>query len=95
MRLHWLEDALRSRYEQLDYIARDSPAAAVQLDERIERDTERLLTHPRLGRRGRKRGTRELVISHFPFIVVYRVKRSEIEVLRILHGAQRYPSKAD
>lgn len=89
----WLERALRNRYEQLDYIARDNPAAAARLDENIERDTERLLEHPLLGREGRVPGTRELVISHSPFIVVYRVKKKRIEILRILHGAQQYPPR--
>lgn len=91
MTLHWMERALRARYEQLDYIARDNPNAAIQMDERIESETERLLRHPRSGRRGRKRGTRELVISHSPFILVYRIRKNQIEILRILHGSQRYP----
>jgi toxin ParE1/3/4 len=39
-------------------------------------------------------GTRELVISNTPFIAVYRLVGTErIEVLRLLHGAQRWPPK--
>lgn len=91
MTLRWLESALSARYKQLDYIARDNPIAAVEMDERIERDTERLLRHPQSGRKGRKPGTRELVIARSPFILVYRIKRQRIEILRLLHGAQRYP----
>lgn len=91
MILAWLESALRNRYKQLDYIARDNPAAAARLDAHMERDTERLLEHPLLGREGRVPGTRELVVSHSPFILVYRVKKKRIEILRILHGAQLYP----
>jgi toxin ParE1/3/4 len=45
------------------------------------------------GRPGRKRGTRELVISRTPLVVVYRIrpKMQRIEILRVLHGAQRWP----
>jgi toxin ParE1/3/4 len=45
------------------------------------------------GRAGRKKGTRELVISRTPFIVVFRVKSraARIEILRVLHSSRRYP----
>jgi toxin ParE1/3/4 len=47
-----------------------------------------------LGRPGRKRGTRELVVPGTPFIVVYRIQEQEarqIQVIRFLHGAQQWP----
>lgn len=91
MILRWLQSALHNRYDQIDYVALDNPDAALRLDESIERDTERLLQHPKLGRTGRVKGTRELVISHSRFIAVYRIKKDRIEILGILHGAQRYP----
>lgn len=91
MNLRWLDGAIRNRYEQLDYLAKENPDAAVRMDQCIERDTERLLKHPLLGREGRVAGTRELVVSHSPFIVVYRMKKRRIEILRILHGARRSP----
>jgi toxin ParE1/3/4 len=36
--------------------------------------------------------TTELVVVGTPYVVVYRVERSVVLVLRILHGAQRWPS---
>ena len=50
----------------IDYIAEDSPQAAIEQGDEIERQVERLLEHPRLGRPGRVRGTRELVINRTP-----------------------------
>jgi len=44
-----------------------------------------------MGCEGRVEGTRELVIGRSPFIAVYRIKGKRIEILRILHGAQRWP----
>jgi toxin ParE1/3/4 len=75
----------------LDYIAEDDPSAAARIDEAIEHQTDMLAQHPLMGREGRVKGTRELVISRSPFIAVYRVKGKRIEILRILHGAQQWP----
>ena len=41
-------------------------------------------------RAGKKAGTREYVMSRFPFTIVYRVKSSSVEIIRVLHQASRY-----
>lgn len=91
MTVRWLKTATKNRFEQLDFIAADNPTAAIELDEQIERQTDRLAEDPLMGRIGRVKGTRELVINRSPFIAVYRVKRNRVEILRILHGAQEWP----
>lgn len=91
MTIRWLRMATRERFQQLDYVAEDSPAAASRLDEEIESQTEMLAEYPLMGRSGRVKGTREMVIVRTPFIVVYRVKGNRVEILRLLHGAQRWP----
>jgi toxin ParE1/3/4 len=91
MILAWTETALAQRFEQLDHIAQDRPSSAIAMDERIEGSTVHLVDHPELGRRGRVRGTRELVIPGTPFIAVYRVRGERIEILHLLHGAQQWP----
>jgi toxin ParE1/3/4 len=48
-------------------------------------------TRPHLGRPGRKRNTRELVIADLPFLIIYRLRGQAVEILRILHGAQKWP----
>lgn len=95
--LAWTPRAQRDRQAAIDYIARDNPLAALgQLDE-IERQTDMLLQHPRMGRPGRVEGTLELVISQTPFIVVYRLRPQarRIELIRLLHGAQCWPPARD
>ena len=52
---------------------------------------EALATFPNRGRPGRVEGTRELVFTGLPFVAVYRVTDDVLEVIRILHGAQRWP----
>jgi toxin ParE1/3/4 len=89
----WLPRALAGRDAQLDYIAADNVSAAIEQGDRIQHQVNLLADHPAMGRVGRKRGTRELVISRTPFVIVYRVRRStqRVEILRVLHGAQQWP----
>ena len=90
----WLAQAERNRFDQLDHRAEDSPLAAADQDDEIERQVNMLLEQPKLGRPGRVKGTRELVISSTPFVLIYRQKgRLRIEVLRLLHGSQHWPPK--
>lgn len=91
MSIRWLPQAQSNRLEQLDYIAQDKPLAAIGQDEQIERQINMLLAHPKMGRPGRVTGTRELVISGTPFVVIYRLQEQSIEVLRLLHSAQQWP----
>ena len=64
-------------------------AAANRVCRRIYAAIQDLRRHPHTGRPGIEEGTRELVISHLPYIVVYRLEHSEaVEILRIWHGAQ-------
>ncbi len=91
MILVWLPSANVTRDEQLDYIAQDSVLAAIDQDAEIEKQVDMLLDHPNMGRPGRVKTTRELVIGRTSFIVAYRVKGERIEVLRVLHGSQQWP----
>lgn len=50
--------------------------------------------HPGARRQGRLKNTRELVIDGVPFIVIYRehISTNSIEILRVLHDAQQWPT---
>ena len=91
MQVQWTVSAGLDREAAIDYIAQDNLSAALnQLDE-IEGQTDRLADYPKLGRPGRVKGTRELVVNRTPFIVVYRINGEFIQILRVLHGAQQWP----
>ncbi|MCV9910487.1 type II toxin-antitoxin system RelE/ParE family toxin [Brucella sp. HL-2] len=93
MKLVWLTRARADRTDALNYIAEENPRAALsQLDE-IERQTDILINYPDMGRVGRHRGTRELIVNRTPFVIVYRVRprAQRIEILRLLHGARQWP----
>ena len=50
--------------------------------------------NPGAGRQGRLKNTRELVIDGIPFIVIYRevFRKGCIEILRVLHDSQQWPT---
>ena len=52
---------------------------------------QQLANHPSMGRAGRVFGTRELVITHYPYIVPYRIKDDAVEVLRVFHTSRQWP----
>jgi toxin ParE1/3/4 len=92
VRIVWLARALADRDAIVTYIAQDSPRAALEQGDRIQAAVDRLSDNPESGRRGRIPGTREKVVPRTPYVVVYRLSAAEtIEVLRVLHGAQRWP----
>ncbi|MFA5119442.1 MAG: type II toxin-antitoxin system RelE/ParE family toxin [Candidatus Omnitrophota bacterium] len=91
MRVVWLENARAAREAAIEYIAQESLTAALSQLNEIEQQTSRLAEYPQLGRVGRKKGTRELVINRTPFIAIYRIKGGYIQVFRFLHGAQKWP----
>ena len=73
------------------YISQDNPEAARRTVRRLWTAVKSLAEQPEIGRPGRVHGTRELVVSDTPFVVPYRVVGSEIEILRVLHGAGDWP----
>jgi addiction module RelE/StbE family toxin len=93
VRVRWLRRALGNLDEEAEYIARDDPDAAARIVDRIATSVERLATHPALGRTGRVPGTRELMLSGTPYVVAYRVRGETVEILRVFHGARKWPEK--
>ena len=92
MRLRWTRRAERDLDEIAEYIGQDSPAAAARVVlELIDQVEANLLAHPAIGRPGRVLGTRELVIGGLPYLVPYRMREKDIEILRVLHTSRRWP----
>ena len=72
-------------------IAKDNSAAADRIVGEIVSSVQNLARHPALGRIGRLADTREMVVCGSSYIVAYRVRKNDIEILTILHGAQHWP----
>jgi toxin ParE1/3/4 len=52
-----------------------------------------LAEHPGMGRPGRVEDTRELVVTGLPYVVSYIHERDTVTVLRVLHGAMKWPER--
>jgi toxin ParE1/3/4 len=87
----WTEAARGDRWSHITYIAADSPSAAISVGDAIDVAMARLAEFPEIGRPGRVSGTRELVIARTPYVAVYRLFKGGIQIIRLLHGAQRWP----
>ena len=90
--LFWTPEAQQDRNDIYDYIEADNPAAALTLDELFAKNAARLLEHPGLGRIGRVKGTRELVV-HPNYVVIYDLAGEQVRVLRVIHAARQWPSQ--
>ncbi len=92
MNILWSPEAIEDLTFLRSYIAEDDPAAARKVVLHIIHSVQQLLPdNPQMGRPGRVPGTRELVIPKTPFIVPYRLQRNVIQILRVYHGARRWP----
>jgi addiction module RelE/StbE family toxin len=75
-----------------EYIEQDrSLATANRVSRAIYNSIQGLRKAPHRGRPGRIEGTREMVISSLPYVVVYQVFGERLLILNIVHGAQRWP----
>lgn len=92
MRLRWTRLAERDLDQIAEYIGQDSAAAAARVVLELIDQAEILLPkHPALGRPGRVLGTRELVVGQLPYIIAYRVRDKDLEILRVLHTSRAWP----
>ena len=91
MQVIWTEAAISDLTSIRDYIGHDNPEAAELAAVSILNSVEKLETNPLIGRQGRVLGTRELVVTKFPYIIQYRVQGDRVELLRVLHGRQEWP----
>ncbi len=91
MRVEWLPEAQRSLTAQLEWIAERHPWAALDVGDAIHAAVGRLSNYPAMAPSGRVPGTRELAVVGTPYIVVYCIEPSAVVILRVLHGAQRWP----
>ena len=92
-RVKWLKAALRNMEALEAFIVQHDPGAAASVIRSIYGSVMRLERYPAMGRPGRVFGTRELVIPGTPYIVPYRARGKQIEILRVFHSAMRWPDR--
>ena len=94
MRVIWTPEALQDRTDVWDYIAEDNLRAAARMDALFSDAAARLADHPKLGRSGKIRGTREL-IPHESYRLVYEISGETVWMLALVHAARQWPLVRD
>lgn len=89
-RVRWSRRALSDVDRIARHIAADNPAAANALTTAVRERVARLAAFPLLGRIGALDDTRELVV-HRNYLVTYRVRAGEVQVLQVWHVARNRP----
>lgn len=77
------------------YILERNPEAAVRVYEAVVGQAHDLADFPGRARPGRVPGTRELVITGYPYIVVFELTADEVVILHVNHSRQQWPRDED
>jgi toxin ParE1/3/4 len=77
------------------YIAEESEQNALLVEARIHESAKLLSLMPACGRPGRVPTTRELIVLRTPYILAYRLLPDRVRILRVYHGARRWPARFD
>ena len=88
----WLRKAALNLEDAHDHLAKENSRVAQEFVLEVYRLVHLLVDQPAMGRPGRVPGTRELVLQPYPFLIPYRVKGEEIQILRVFHTRLRLPS---
>jgi toxin ParE1/3/4 len=91
LKIIWSAASVRHLQETFDFLEGESAGMAIATRRRILDTAKRLGQMPYSGRIGRVNGTREAVVPHTPFILVYEVSAKAVQILGIWHGARLWP----
>ena len=91
MHIRWTPPAAADLQTINDYLKTRHPQHRQPTMRRLYDRIRALKDTPYVGRRGRIEGTRELLFTPLPYVVVYRVVEETIEVWRIFHTSQDRP----
>jgi plasmid stabilization system protein ParE len=90
----WSREALDDVKKQVAFIARDNPAAARHVADRI-RDAGKALGDMATGRPGRVTGSYEKSVTRLPYIIAYQLRpiagRESVVILHVIHAARDWP----
>jgi len=92
LKVEWTHPALADLIEAQVYISQQNPQAAQEVAQKVWDASQQLAENPAIGREGHVEGTREWVVGQTPYLIVYRIKDEQLEVLRVWHGRQNRQS---
>jgi addiction module RelE/StbE family toxin len=91
MQVRWTSPVAQDLEDIVLYIRRDSVESAKTVAKTLFDSANSLELFPSRGRAGRIIGTRELVVPSLPYIIVYEVTDTAIQIHHIYHAARNWP----
>jgi len=88
MRIRWTRAAADDLQAIHDFLIENHPHLVHSTITKLYDGICSLKKMPQRGRRGREDGTRELVFAPLPYIVAYRVKEDQVEILHVHHSSR-------
>lgn len=93
MKIVWSRRAIRHLAQLRRHIEKDAEQNVALVADRIVTAVAHLQSHPEMGRPGRVVGTRELIASGTPYVIPYRVRNEQLELIAVFHGRRKWPQK--
>lgn len=93
MKVTWTDNAREQLLNASFHIWENNPNVARTFFEKVLEQTKILQSYPLVGRIGRVKQTRELIITNEPYIVVYYPDEQITYILAVIHTSQKWPKK--
>lgn len=91
MQVVWLDKAIHDLIMIKAYIQADNPAASKKVGRTITEIATLLAQQPEMGRLRPCGKVRELIIPGLPYILPYRIRKKDVQILRVLHTSRKWP----
>lgn len=91
LNLQHSKKALQNLNNISEYYENQSPGLGHEFARYYNDQISKLKSFPNMCRPGIRIGTREMVMHDFPYIVVYRVKNSYIQIVTVYHQKLKQP----
>ena len=95
LRVEWSTPAADEFEAAQTYYLSVNPIAACRLAQRVDEAVRLLRTQPGAGRWGLREGTREWVAQRSPYLLVYRVTESAVQILHVWCAGQDWATRED
>lgn len=71
------------------FIEQENPSAALRVVEYITESADGLMDFPMTGKPWTRAGTRKLVLSKFPYSIIYKLTPAKVIVLAVAHQSRK------
>lgn len=89
MKVRFLKRAVQDLNAIDEYTRERSPRGATRIGARIRKRVDDLAHFPEMGTASDKAGLRQLYVAKAPYILIYRIRDDEVQIITILHTSRR------